>query len=233
MARKMHAIDSGSQDLSIIRDADMVILATPVNIIIKEAKEISKIIKPGCIICDVGSTKNEIVSKLTKILPGFVGTHPIAGSEKRGMINADSSIFKNSLCILTPVKNTDNTALNKVKNFWLKLGARIIIMDPRQHDKILSYVSHLPHAIAFSLINSIPAGHFRFTANSLRDTTRIAASDTGLWLDIFLSNRNNILKSIKVFEHNLSLLKKSLTNKDRKSLRRILSKAKAQRIKLH
>jgi prephenate dehydrogenase len=232
LAKKIGAIDIGSQDINITKDADLVILATPVSTIIKSACRISKIVKPECIICDVGSTKEAIVSKLTLLIPHFVGSHPLAGSEKRGIKNAATGLFKNSLCILTPVKSTDKKALLKIKKLWICLGAKVITISPKLHDQILSFVSHLPHVISFTLINSISPKYFRFSASSLKDTTRIAASDPGLWLDIFFSNRKNILAATQIFEHRLAELKKALINKDRKSLQRILVKAKDKRGKL-
>src|SRR3989338_7095736 len=111
--KNSRVIDKGSQDLSIIADADLVVLATPVNTILKLAGIILKFIRKDSIVTDVGSTKKEIVSKLSKIFPNYVGSHPLAGSEKRGLVNASTDIFKNSLCILTPVKNTNPKALKK------------------------------------------------------------------------------------------------------------------------
>jgi prephenate dehydrogenase len=232
LARKLGAIDSGSQDINIIKDADLVILATPVTTIIKSACRISKILKPECIICDVGSTKEQIVSKLTPLIPHFVGCHPLSGSEKKGIKNAFAGLFKNSLCILTPVKNTDNKALTKVKKLWVNLGAKVITMNPKFHDQVLSFVSHLPHLVSFALINSISPSYFRFSASSLKDTTRIAASDSGLWLDIFFSNRDNILRAAQIFEQRVSAIKEALAKKDKKLLRRILTKAKNNRKRL-
>lgn len=229
LAKKIGAIDLGSQDINIIKDADLVILATPVSTIIKSACQISKIVKPECIICDVGSTKEQIVSKLTSLIPHFVGCHPLSGSEKRGIKNAFAGLFKNSLCIITPVKNTDNKALLKVKKLWVHLGAKVITMNPKFHDQVLSFVSHLPHVVSFALINSISPAYFRFSASSLKDTTRIAASDSDLWLDIFFSNRENILKAVRTFEHRLSEIRKALIKKDRELLRKILEEAKTKR----
>ena len=229
LARKSGAIDRGSQDINIIRDADLLILATPVSTILNLAPAIRKIISSICIVSDVGSTKQEIVSKLGKIFPRYVGSHPLAGSEKRGIINADSFIFKDSLCILTPTKNTDKEALGKVKRLWAKLGAKVIFLAPATHDKLLSHLSHLPHVVAFSLIESIPKRYLRFAPSSLRDTTRIALSDSRLWVDIFLSNQKNMLKSIEEFQRNLSKIKYAIRKKDKKLLSSILKQAQKRR----
>ena len=229
LALKIGAIDKGSQRLDIIKEADLVILATPVNTILNLAPLIAKIIKPGCIVTDVGSTKQEVVLKLEKIFPRFVGTHPIAGSEKRGIINGRADMFKGSLCILTPTKNTDKEAQRKISILWNRLGAGVNFLTPATHDKILSSVSHLPHALAFSLINTVPKQYFKFASTGLKDTTRIAASDSELWADILLSNKKNILKTIGSFQKNLSKIKSAIKKRDGEILRRILKEAKNKR----
>jgi len=232
LAKRRGAIDAGSQALDIIRDADLLILATPVNTIIGLTPKIAKIVKRECIVTDVGSTKKEIVSILGKVFPNYVGSHPLAGSEKRSITNAHAGIFKNSLCILTPTKNTPKRALNKIRVLWKRLGARTILFKPGTHDKILSFVSHLPHTVAFSLINSIPDDYLKFASTGLKDTTRIAASDSQLWADILLSNKKNMLKSIESFQHNLSKIKSAIQKKDKKGLVLILKKAQAKRTNL-
>ena len=229
LAKRRGAIDKGSQNLNIIKDADLVILAAPVDTILNQARLISKIIKPDCIVSDVGSTKQEVVAKLEKIFPYYVGSHPLAGSEKRGIINASPSMFKGSLCILTPTKYTKVKTLEKIKRFWNEIGAKVFFLPPHAHDKVLSYLSHLPHIVAFSLIGSIPKRYLRFAPSSLKDTTRIALSDSELWSDIFLSNQKNMLGSIELFHKNLSNIKFAIQKKDRKLLSAILKKAKAKR----
>jgi prephenate dehydrogenase len=229
LAKKMGAIDRGSKDLDILKGAELVILATPVNAIKNQAAKIAGLVKPECIVCDVGSTKEEIVADLSKIFPRFIGCHPLAGSEKRGISNADAGLFKNTSCILTPIKNTDKRALAKIERLWVKLGSRVITLNPKAHDRILSYVSHLPHLVSFSLMNCVPSRYFKFCANSLRDTTRIAASDAELWSDIFLSNKKNILKAVGALQKNLSAVKTALLKEDRAALFKIIKTAKAKR----
>jgi prephenate dehydrogenase len=229
LARKSRIINKGAQTLSIIKDSDLVILATPVNTILNLAKEIASLVPDSCIVTDVGSTKQEIVAKLSKIFPNYIGSHPLAGSEKRGVSNACSGLFKNSLCILTPTKNTHPETLKKIKALWNKLGAKVVFLSPATHDRILSFVSHLPHALAFSLINIIPERYLEFGANSLRDTTRIALSDSALWVDIFLSNPKNILNAIQHFQKKLSRMKSAINKEDKKLITRILEDAKNKR----
>ena len=229
LAKKIRLIDKGSQDFGIIQDADLVVLATPVNTILNLADIIVKFIRKDCIVTDVGSTKKAIVSKLSKIFPNYVGSHPLAGSEKRGIMNASTGIFKDSLCILTPTNNTSPKALKKIKDLWNHLGARVIVLSPDTHDRILSFVSHLPHVIAFSLIGAVPGEYLKFGATGLKDTTRIASSDSRLWADIFLSNRKNMVKSIESFQGNLSRIKSAINKKDEETLVKILRKAKGKR----
>jgi prephenate dehydrogenase len=229
LARRIGAIDKGSQRLSIVKGSDLLIFATPVNVMLALAPLIAKIIKPDCLVTDVGSTKEEVSSKLGKIFPGYVGSHPLAGSEKRSIINASPQILKNSLCVLTPQKNTNLKALKKIEKLWKKLGLRVIFLSAGLHDKILALLSHLPHAVAFSLIRTMPGGCLNLATNSLREMTRIAASDSLLWADIFLSNQKNILASLKLLEKNLADLKSAIKRKDRKLLTKILKQAKEKR----
>lgn len=232
LAKKIGAIDRGSQDLGIIKNSDLVILATPVNTILNLAPRISGIIDKRCIVTDVGSTKRDIVAKLERIFPNFVGSHPLAGSEKRSILNANAQIFKDSLCILTPTKMTKIPALNKVKLFWRIVGAKTVFLNPKTHDNILSVTSHLPHAVAFALIGIVPDKYFKFSAGGLKDSTRIALSDNELWADIFLSNKKNILKSIDSLQSNLSRIKSAIRLQNRNLLSKILKRAHKKREKL-
>jgi prephenate dehydrogenase len=228
-AKKRHWIDKGSQDLSAIRGSDLVVLAAPVNTILKQADTVARFAGKECLITDVGSSKKQIVNKLSAIFPNFVGGHPLAGSEKRGIVNASEDIFKDYLCILTPGDKTRAAALNRIKRLWLGLGARVAVMDAEKHDRILSFVSHLPHAVAFSLIGIIPQEYIRFGASGLKDTTRVASSDHKLWSDIFLSNRKNMISSMAAFEKNLRRIRSAILNRDEKTLVAILKKANIKR----
>lgn len=229
LARKKGAIDKGAQEFDIIKGADLVILAAPVQTILNLAPRVSKIVKPDCIVIDVGSTKQKLVSGLEKIFPRYIGTHPLAGLEKRGVAYADGGIFKDSLCILTPTENTDKQGFNKIKRLWNMLGVKTVILSPSLHDRILSYVSHLPHLLAFTLIDIVPKRYLKFAASGFKDTTRIASSDSQLWTDIFLSNRQNMLKAIAFLERKLSRLKSAITRRDQELLSEILKKAKQKR----
>jgi len=232
LAVKIGAIDRGSRELGIIKDADLVVLATPVDSIIKLSRKVSRLIRPDCIVMDVGSTKEKIVSCLEGEFANFVGSHPLAGSEKRSIAYAHAGMFKGSLCILTPTGKTRKPALNKIKKLWESVGARVVLLSPGTHDSILAFVSHLPHVVAFSLINSVPGACLSFASGGLKDTTRIAASDAELWGEIFLSNRKNLLRAIGVFQKRLSDIRSALNKEDARSLQRALREAKIKREKL-
>ena len=231
-AKKIGAIDNGSTGLSIIRGADLIVFAAPVESIIKQAQVVCRLIGPETIVTDVGSTKEKIVGKMEKLFPFFIGSHPLAGSQRRGIDNAQSDLFVDSLCILTPTKKTKNSALNKVSALWRSIGVSTVHMSPSLHDKTLSLTSHLPHALAFALIDSIPKSSFKFSSSGLKGTTRIAASSEELWADIFLSNRKNILSSIGSFEMCLRKIKSTIKSNNRVRLLSILKKAKEKRLKL-
>jgi prephenate dehydrogenase len=231
-AKRIGAIDYGSTDQSIIRGADLVILATPVGAIVRQAGTIRKFIDRDTIVTDVGSTKEDIVRKLEKIFPLFVGSHPIAGSEKNGIINAQADLFTRSMCILTPTSKTKSAALKKVSLFWKEVGASVNKMSPALHDKTLALTSHLPHLLAFALIASVPRSTFRFSSGGLKGSTRIAASGEELWSDIFLTNRKNITAAAFILERNLKKLNSAITKRNRAALLAFLRKAKKKRIQL-
>lgn len=231
-AKRRRIIDAGSTDINIISGADLVILAVPVDTILQLSAKISRIIRPGCIVTDVGSTKKIVVEKLEKIFPNFIGGHPLAGSEKRGTDSSRADLFTKCPVLLTPNKKTKPVVQNKIKKMWRGLGAKTLIITPELHDKALAFTSHLPHITAFSLIKTVPDNFFRFSSTGLKDTTRIAGSDPRLWTDILLSNNKNILNSIDAFEKHLAQVKKTIKNKNSKQLQTFLSTAKLKREKL-
>jgi len=231
-AKKIGAIDCVGSSLRIVSDADLVVLATPVDKIIDIASKISKELKKTCIVIDVGSTKEKIVSKLTPLIPNFLGCHPLAGSEKKGIVNFNAGIFKGSICMLTPTAKTNRRVLKKIKLLWKKLGVKVIVLSPEKHDQVLAATSHLPHVVAFSLIASIPDRFLSLSSSGLRDITRISGSDAYLWSQIFLSNRSNLLSAVSSFQIKLSALKSALKNKNSKLLIKILAAAKKKREKL-
>ncbi|MGQ3684998.1 MAG: prephenate dehydrogenase [Candidatus Loosdrechtia sp.] len=252
-ALKMKAIDVGIPHINgTINDADIVILATSVSQIVTSAKEAIQFMKGNAILTDVGSTKGYIVEQITQDIKDditFVGAHPIAGSEKRGVEFASPDLFEGSLCIITPSRSTGGEvkeagqpgaithrlplnyrkALETISCLWQLLGANIVYLTPEQHDEVLSYVSHLPHLIASCLINTIKKEYLGYGGNGLKDTTRIASGDPGLWVDIFGQNRKNIIQSIDRFIAELTGFKNDLLNKDDAMLLERLKMAKLSR----
>jgi prephenate dehydrogenase len=227
--KRLGAIDVASLSLEAIKDADLVILAMPISVILKLAPKIAQIVKNDCLVLDVASTKVNITQKLSGLFKFFIGTHPLAGSEKRGINFARPDLFVNSLCVITPLKNSDKSAVIKVKKLWRALGAKTLVISPQRHDRILGFVSHLSHMAAFSLINSIPAEFLKFSTTSLKESTRIASSDPGLWADIILDNRENSLAGISKLQDNLQQLKSGLQSRSKTRITEFFKKAKIRR----
>jgi len=232
-AIKCKAIDAGFIDVAkAIRNADLVVLATPVDEIIKLFPKINPHLKRGCIVTDLGSAKAEIVEAAKKSLSAhnfFIGSHPLAGSDKKGINFAQENLYEDSACIITPVEDTHNVAKLKIKQMWTKLGSKVKSMDPKEHDEILSYISHLPHLMAYALMNTVPDKFTDYASSGLKDTTRVAASSPQLWNDIFLANSKNVIKSLDELIGQLSLLRKSIVERNQKDLTQHLTLAKEKR----
>jgi len=232
-ALKAEAIDAGFTDINKgIVNADLVVLAAPVHAIVKLLTTINPNLRRGCLVTDVGSAKFEIVEAAEKVLSNpnfFVGSHPLAGSEKKGVDHASADLFEGSLCIMTPTAKTNQMAREKIKHLWSKVGAKVKIISAEEHDEMLSYVSHLPHLLAYGLMETIPKESFEFASQGLKDTTRIASSSPQMWNDICMANSRNILKSLDELVQHLSSLRKAIVNRDQKSLTQHFTKAKENR----
>jgi len=226
-----------------VRDADLVILATPVDTYERHVKEWGSCLKPDAIVSDVGSVKGALVEQTEKLLPNgsrFVGAHPIAGKEKTGVAAGSATLFKGARCILTPTKRTDPQALHTIRTLWEAAGATVLTMDPMLHDKVLGAVSHLPHIAAFALINALTEVQqttkeldlLAYSGGGLRDTTRIAASSPEMWRDIFLWNRDNLVTQIEVYERHLQQLKRLIQSGDGPAIEQELERAKRVREQL-
>jgi len=212
--------------------ADLVILATPVPLVPEMFRTVAPHLKQGCVVTDVASVKSWIAGEVAKVLPpgvSFVPAHPIAGSEKRSVEFARHGLFRKALCIITPLSRQASAAEELVSRFWKSLGARVEQMSPEEHDKVFSLVSHLPHAVASCLIESVSDEALSYGGKGLKDTTRIAAGDARLWADIFLSNRAEVLNSLQSFAEALEKFKEALTNRDSDALTSLLEAAKRKR----
>jgi prephenate dehydrogenase len=233
-AAALGAIDEHTTSLAeAVRTADLVIVCTPVDRVAKDVLAVADAAPPRAVITDAGSTKGNIVQaltgKLTRQQAAFVGSHPLAGSEKKGAAHARGDLFENRLVIITPTPETDGEAIGTVELFWQKLGARVCRMDPFEHDVALAYTSHLPHAVAAALAGVTPSGWLGLTAGGFRDTTRIAGGDPELWQAIFQANREAVLKSVADFETRMANFRTALENNDSAALIHWLAEGKKVR----
>lgn len=235
-AVKMGAIDTPCLDVKqAISNADLVVLATPVDSIIKLFTTINPYLKRGCIVTDVGSAKAKIIEfgeKTLSVPSFFVGSHPLAGSEKKGIANATADLFEGAACIMTPTEKTNQVARQKVRHFWTKLGMEVKLLPPEEHDHILAYVSHLPHLIAYGLISIIPPDFLGYAPQGLKDTSRVAASSPQMWNDICMANSKNILNALDQYVERLAHFRKAIVSRDPKSLLQYFTEAQEKRNKL-
>ncbi len=214
---ELGVIDSYSLDLKdAVRDADIVLLATPVRAMVDIVKMMIPHLKGGTIVTDVGSVKGYLVDKIEELLPkdiSFVGGHPIAGTERSGVESSFLTLFKDSNCILTPTEKTNGEALKKIEELWHTAGAKVILMDAKDHDRILAAISHLPHLVAYALVNTIgdideDDNLLSLAGGGFKDFTRIASSDPVMWRDICLLNKDNLLEIISQFQGSIERLKR-------------------------
>lgn len=221
-----------------VTGSDLVVLAVPVRATRAVLEEIRPWLEADALLTDVGSTKTGFVQDVEAVFggwyPNVIPGHPIAGSEKSGVRAANPQLFVNHKVILTPPDNVDQAQLARLRGLWEHCGATVLTMSVAYHDEVLAATSHLPHLIAFSLVDTL-AGEdenldiFRYAAGGFRDFTRIAASDPVMWHDIFLSNRDAVLRVIDHFTHDLDQLRSAIANQDGATLLRVFSRAKAAR----
>jgi cyclohexadieny/prephenate dehydrogenase len=219
-----------------VKGSDLIILCTPVESILDQLDPISQWAGDGCVVTDVGSLKKEICEKGEQVFENkpsfFIGSHPMTGSEKAGMEFASADLLSQKNCIVTPTKNTSEDEINKITMMWKRLGMEVTSMDMDEHDEIMSWISHLPHLVASSLINAIISRNpemSRYCGNGLRDTTRIAAGNPQMWMQILLGNKENLEGGINDLIKSLEEFKEALSNKDRVNLLKILQSAKDSR----
>ena len=228
-AKDLKIIDHYSGDLSeAVSDADLVVLCTPVSTIVPLIQSLVSQVQPGTIITDVGSVKESVVHRADKLIPEgifFVGSHPIAGGENSGLESSTASLYQDAKCIVTPTEKTDTTALKKISALWHALGMNVISLSAEEHDFIFGAVSHLPHIVAYALMNTL--GGLKtpnnlevtgFSGAGLRDITRIASSDPVMWRDICLSNRNHSLSLINRFQNKLEEIRNTIERGDGQEL---------------
>ena len=234
---KLNIVDDSSADTKkMVRESDLVIIATPLSSYKDVILKMKNSLKNGAILTDVGSVKKKAISLIEKNIPkniSWISSHPIAGTEESGPDSGFADLFKNRWCILTPSKQTKKQDVKLLELFWKKIGSRVDIMDAKQHDYILSITSHIPHLIAYNIVNTTlnvkkkkNRDVIKYSAGGLRDFTRIAASNPIMWRDIFIQNRENTSKMIDKFIENLKDLKNAIKNKNEKKLEKIFTKTK-------
>jgi len=234
---ELKIVDDSSSDTKKMADgSDLVVIATPLSSYEDVISKIKNSLKNGVILTDVGSVKENIINLVEKNIPeniSWIPSHPIAGTEESGPEAGFSELFQNRWCILTPSKKAKEKDINLLKTFWEKVGSKVDIMDAKQHDYILSITSHIPHLIAYNIVNTSlniqdekESAIVKYSAGGLRDFTRIAASNPIMWRDVFIQNKKNTSKMIDQFIKNLEDLKKAIENEDGKKLEQIFTKAK-------
>ena len=229
----MNAIDRPAPTAAdAVKGADLVVLCTPVGLFPTILREISPALAPGALVTDVGSTKRSIVSAAEQLLPPgvhFVGSHPMAGSEKRGVQHATADLFEQAVCITTPTARTAPDALGRIEAFWGTLGMEVHRLTPEEHDRRVADVSHLPHALAAALVAMQDDASMRLAGKGFMDVTRIAAGDGGLWRDILIDNRDNLRDSVQRLQQHLAAFLHRLNAADADGVKQWLDTAAARR----
>jgi len=218
-----------------VNQSDLIVIATPVSAVVPLIEEMLPHLKENAIITDVGSVKEPIMKKVDALSLSnshFVGGHPIAGTENSGVEAAFMGLFKGRKCILTPSKRTNPIALEKIKALWISVGSDVVTMDSKHHDRIMAAVSHLPHMIAFTLVNFLSGidnsreSIFKFSAGGLKDFTRIAASDPVMWRDIALMNKTNLVELLDGYVKTLDLFKNLIISEDSTGIQKEMQKSR-------
>ena len=238
-ARNMGVIDvEAPSALLAVSGADIVLIAVPVAATEATFKAIKHLVTPQMLIMDVGSTKREVIDAgrraLRDQIGSFVPTHPIAGKEVAGVEHADADLYMGKQVILTPIERTLTVQLQKAVDVWTGLGCRVLQMSPEAHDAAFAAVSHLPHLIAFALMNAIGGQtkgeeYLSLAGPGFRDFTRIAASDPRVWRDIMISNREELLEQTKIFKRNLETLELMISSGNADALKTLIDQASMAR----
>lgn len=237
-ALQLGVIDQSCSVPEDLCSADLIFLSTPVLAMPAALKAIAPHLKPGAILTDGGSVKGEVIAALEPLLPpdlNYVPGHPISGTERSGASAAFAALYRGKRCILTPTERTDLNALSLVTRLWQAVGSEVMIMDAEKHDRILAAISHLPHMVAYALVNAVGAydryeeNILLYSAGGFRDFTRIASSDPTMWRDIALTNRDALLEMIDRFESDLSWLKETIRSGDAAGLHSYFLRSKNNR----
>jgi prephenate dehydrogenase len=234
-AVKRGCIDTAAPSLvEAVRGSDFVILCTPVSVILQQLADIAPVVGDRTVITDVGSTKRSIVAIAEQHLrePGqFVGSHPMAGGSDTGPEAARANLFDHKPCIVTPTGITDPEAVRRVERFWLQLGMHVHRMSVNQHDDAVARISHLPHALAFVLVDLAHRyGGLEVASTGFSQTTRIAKGDPKLWTDIFLDNRDHLLRNLTAWSQGIEEFRRLVASGDRQTLQSFIAAAQSARV---
>jgi prephenate dehydrogenase/cyclohexadieny/prephenate dehydrogenase len=237
--KKNFSVEICANISDVVKDSDLVVIASPLSSYKEILLSIHTSLKENVILTDTGSAKkevNKIISNLNLKNVNWIASHPIAGTEYSGPEAGFASLFKNRWCIISADKKVAEDKIKSLENFWSKLGSKTKLMTFEDHDYVLSLTSHLPHAVAYSIVKTAINKEDKFkddviqySAGGLRDFTRIAASDPLMWKDIFIDNSVNILKVLDNYSKNLNEIKDAIKNKDSKKLLEIFSSTKKVR----
>jgi prephenate dehydrogenase len=227
-ARRKKAVTHTTTDLAAgVGEAQLVVVCTPVGRIVDDVRAAAAAVRPGTLITDAGSTKQRIVSELASAPLGdgvtFVGSHPLAGSEKSGPAAAMPGLFRKKTVVLTPTDATPADALRAIESFWKRLGARTVRMSPEEHDVALAATSHVPHVVAAALAGATPEEYLTLTAGGWGDTTRIAGADGELWTQIFAQNRRAVVAGLAKVEERLTAFRRAIEADDGRRIDELLA----------
>lgn len=238
-ARQLGVIDEAAPSAGIaVSGADIVLIAVPVAATEATLKSIQQLVTPQMLVMDVGSTKRDVIDAgrraLREQIGSFVPTHPVAGREVSGVEHADADLYEGKQVILTPIERTLPELLQKAQEVWTALGCRVVKMSPESHDTAFAAISHLPHLLSFALMNAVsgqPHGkeYLSLAGPGFRDFSRIAASDARMWRDIMLSNREELLSQLAVFQRNLEALKLVIASANGEALEGLIDRASLTR----
>lgn len=240
-ALQMGVIDAEAPSAMLaVSGSDIVLIAVPVAATEATFKAIKHLVTPAMLIMDVGSTKRDVIDAgrraLREQIGSFVPAHPVAGREVSGVEHADADLYHGKQVILTPIERTLTVQLQKAVDVWTALGCRVVTMSPESHDAAFAAVSHLPHLLSFALMNAIsgqPQGkdYLSLAGPGFRDFSRIAASDAKMWRDVLLSNREELLIQLKIFQHNLQALELMIASGNSEALEGLIDQASLTRAK--
>lgn len=234
-ARAAGVIDEAATNSAALSQCDLVVVCTPVDRIIEDVQSAAQHLRSGALVTDAGSVKERICRGLRTGLPDgvrFVGSHPLAGSEKNGWEHSDADLFQDRVCVVTPDDSTAPDACEQVTAFWQRLGMRVLRMSPAEHDRALAATSHVPHVAAAAVASLLTGELHDLASTGFRDTTRIAAGDPDLWTAILLENAESVGLRLNELGQRLSEFRAAIEAGNSEQLRRLLQTAKEQRDQL-